>query len=74
MKNTTLAFKSINDLWAFKRSVAISNVDVNVAAKSLSGEFSPADIEIAKNQFNAMEVETTTFTTFNASTNDDNNN
>ena len=59
MKNTTLAFKSIQDLWAFKRQISISNVVVNVVAKTLTSEFSAAEIDNAKSKYNAMEVETT---------------
>ena len=73
LKNTTLAFKSIHDLWAFKRHITISNVVVNVAAKALTAEFSVAEIESAQSLYNAIEVETT-FGLFKPKADNNNNN
>jgi len=54
---TTLVFKTINELWEFKRKASPLNVIVATATKSLTAEFSEADIKLAKNDFNALQLE-----------------
>ena len=58
---TTLVFKTINELWEFKRKASALNVTVTIATKSLTAEFSEADIKLAKNNFNALQLEAPKF-------------
>ena len=58
---TTLVFKTINELWEFKRKASPLNVIVATATKSLTAEFSEADIKLAKNDFNALQLEAPKF-------------
>ncbi|MBD0285387.1 MAG: hypothetical protein M3342_05935 [Bacteroidota bacterium] len=56
MKEITLKFPSINELWHFKQLSKVTNVKVNTSQRMLTGAFSKSDIEVAYLVFSASIV------------------
>ena len=54
MKQTTLIFSSLPELWNFKQAANVTTVEINTDKKSLSGEFEPHEIELAVQSFRAV--------------------
>jgi hypothetical protein len=57
MENITLLFTSLTRLWDFKMSTKANSVIINTDMKSLSGEFSDAEVEMAIRSFHATVVQ-----------------
>ncbi|HEU4633620.1 MAG TPA: hypothetical protein VFS22_06530 [Flavisolibacter sp.] len=54
MENTTLIFKSLTELWEFKQSTKATEININTDKKSLMGNFTPDEIELALHYFHAF--------------------
>jgi len=54
MKQTTLIFSSLPELWNFKQAAKATTVEINTDRKSLSGDFEPHEIELAVRNFRAV--------------------
>ncbi len=50
----TLIFPTISDLRAFKIKTTASPLEIIFSNNSITGPFTPADVELAENTFNAM--------------------
>ena len=57
MKDTTLIFKSLTELWDFKLATHAPEVEINTDRKSLRGSFTPTEIELALRSFHALMPE-----------------
>jgi hypothetical protein len=54
MKQTTLIFTSLSELWNFKQAARITTVEINTDKRSLSCELEPKEIELAVRNFRAV--------------------
>lgn len=53
MKETTLIFKSLTELWDFKLTTHVPEVEINTDKKSLRGNFTTSEVELALQSFHA---------------------
>jgi hypothetical protein len=54
----TIQFNTIEDLWAFKVKVNLTNFEVSVVNRLLTFEGTAGQFELAVNDYNAMIIET----------------
>ena len=54
MKDTTLIFKSLTELWDFKQTTKATEIEINTDHRSLKGNFTPDEIELALHSFHAL--------------------
>jgi len=57
MKSITLIFSSLTRLWEFKQATKATAVEINTDQKSLHGEFTPEEIELALQSFHASVLQ-----------------
>ncbi|RYF85649.1 MAG: hypothetical protein EON98_06000 [Chitinophagaceae bacterium] len=53
MQDTTLQFKTANDLWNFKMKIDLSEMEINFNNNTLLSQFSPEQIALAIEEFKA---------------------
>jgi hypothetical protein len=58
MKSTTLIFSSLSRLWDFKQTTKAASVEINTDKRSLCGEFTAEEIELALQSFHASVLQT----------------
>jgi hypothetical protein len=58
MKSTTLIFPSLSRLWEFKLTIKATSVEINTDKRSLCGEFTAEEIELALQSFHASVLQT----------------
>jgi hypothetical protein len=54
----TFQFNTIEDLWAFKAKVNLTNFEVSVISRLLTFEGTAEQFELAVNDYNAIIIET----------------
>lgn len=57
MESAVLIFKSLAELWEFKQTTKASEIEINTDRKSLKGNFTTIEIELALHNFHAFLAE-----------------